>query len=153
MLKRRRSVIGVDDVTGLIVSFGDPFGEFEGVGDGGGEEDVVDFVREEDDGFFPDYSTFCGKAREKETKISELVDGANEDRDRERRESEGESKRTLVPHVVDLIVDDPGDFSHDLGSSVEHRSEDLREEGKRRSFEVSFKVELETKEGELSSPR
>lgn len=65
VLQRRRSVVRVDDVTRLVVRFGDPFGEFERVGDGSGEEDVVNLVREEDDGLFPDDSTFCVVRRRK----------------------------------------------------------------------------------------
>ena len=57
VLQRRRSVVGVDDVARLRVSVGDPLGELHGVGDRCGEEDVVDLVGEEDDGFFPDNST------------------------------------------------------------------------------------------------
>ena len=32
----------------------DPFGKLSGVGDGGGQEDVVDIVRKQDDGLLPD---------------------------------------------------------------------------------------------------
>lgn len=62
MLQRGRAEIGIDDVTGLGVEFGDPFGELHGVGDGRGEEDVADAVGEEDDGFFPDDTSLCGRA-------------------------------------------------------------------------------------------
>lgn len=37
------------------MDFGDLFGELEGVGNSGGQEDVLDFVGKEDDGFFLDY--------------------------------------------------------------------------------------------------
>jgi hypothetical protein len=57
VLKRRRSEVGVDDVTGLIVRLGNPFGELERIGNGGGEENVVNFMGEEDDSLFPDDST------------------------------------------------------------------------------------------------
>ena len=32
----------------------------------------------------------------------------------------------LVPHVVDLVEDDPADLAHDLAAAVQHRPEDLR---------------------------
>ena len=137
-MKRRRTIVGVNDVTGLVVSFSDPFGEFEGVGDGGGEEDVVDFVRKENDGFFPDYSTFCGNGEGRRR----LVNAFRRRRSTGKERCVWEVERTLVPHVVNLVVDDPGDFSHDFGSSVEHGSENLKRE---RSFESE--LELRTREG------
>lgn len=54
VLQGRRTEIGVDDVAGLTMDLGDPFGELEGVGNGGGEEDVSDLVGKQDDGLFPD---------------------------------------------------------------------------------------------------
>ena len=35
----------------------DPLGELLGIGDGGWQEDVVDIVRQEDDGLLPYYTT------------------------------------------------------------------------------------------------
>ena len=32
----------------------------------------------------------------------------------------------LVPHVVDLVKDDPADLPHDLGATVQHGPQDLR---------------------------
>lgn len=57
VLKRGRSEIGVDNVTRLGVSSGDPLCELHGVGNGGGEENVVHFVGKQDDGLFPNYSS------------------------------------------------------------------------------------------------
>ena len=44
MLQRCGSVVCVDDVTRLFVKVSDPFGKLSGVGDGGGEEDVMNVV-------------------------------------------------------------------------------------------------------------
>jgi hypothetical protein len=41
------------------VDLGNPLCELEGVGDGGGEEDVMDFIREKDDCFFPYDTSLC----------------------------------------------------------------------------------------------
>lgn len=57
VLEGRRSVVGVDDVAWLVVGLADPFCELHSVGDGGGQEDVVDFWREQDDGLFPYHTT------------------------------------------------------------------------------------------------
>lgn len=46
MLERSGTEIGVNDVTRLLVSFAYPFGKFHGVRDRGGQEDVVNFVRQ-----------------------------------------------------------------------------------------------------------
>lgn len=59
VLERCWSVVGVDDVAGLLVGRANPLGELHGVGDRGGEEDVVDLVWKEDDSLFPDDSTLC----------------------------------------------------------------------------------------------
>jgi hypothetical protein len=59
VLQGRRSKVGVDDMARLVVRLGDPFGKLERVGDGGGEEDVVDRMGKEDDGLLPDDSSFC----------------------------------------------------------------------------------------------
>jgi hypothetical protein len=32
---------------------------------------------------------------------------------------------TLITHVVDFIKDDPSDFAHNLGTTVQHRSKNL----------------------------
>lgn len=32
----------------------------------------------------------------------------------------------LVPHVVDLVEDDPTDLARNFGASIQHRSQDLR---------------------------
>jgi hypothetical protein len=63
VLKRSRTVIGVDDVAGLLVDRADPFGELHRVRDGSGEEDVANFVREEDNGFFPNDTTLCEEVK------------------------------------------------------------------------------------------
>lgn len=46
MLKWGRTKVGIDDVTGLHVDLCNPLCELEGIRDGGGEEDVMDFIRE-----------------------------------------------------------------------------------------------------------
>lgn len=58
MLKWGRSEIGVNDVTGLFVGFAYPFGELHSVWYCGGEEDISNGVRKEDDRLFPNNSTF-----------------------------------------------------------------------------------------------
>lgn len=42
----------------------------------------------------------------------------------------------LVPHIVDLVKDDPSDFPHNLGSSVQHASENLRRHDQTRGSRV-----------------
>lgn len=59
VLQRGRSEISVDDMDGLVVCFADPFGELHSVGNGSGEKDVADCVREQDDGFFPNDTSLC----------------------------------------------------------------------------------------------
>ncbi|KAI6756802.1 hypothetical protein HG530_011400 [Fusarium avenaceum] len=89
VLKRRRSEIGVDDVTGLVMDLGNPLGKLESVGDGGGEKDISDLVGKHDNGLLPDDTSY------------------------------------LVSHVVNLVKHDPSNFSHDLGTSIQHRSQNL----------------------------
>jgi hypothetical protein len=53
MLKRRRSEIGIHNVTRLIVELGDPLGELHTVGNGGRKEDVANGMWQQDNGFLP----------------------------------------------------------------------------------------------------
>ena len=43
----------------LLVHVADPLCKLQRVGNGGGEEDVVDVVRQKNDGLFPDNATLC----------------------------------------------------------------------------------------------
>ena len=54
VLKRSWSEIGVDNVTGLVVGFGDPFGKLHGVWNGSRQEDIPDLVGQQDNSLFPD---------------------------------------------------------------------------------------------------
>lgn len=58
MLKRSWSEVGVDDMARLFVCFGDPVREFHSVRNGGGEEDIVNCVRQENNSLLPDDPTF-----------------------------------------------------------------------------------------------
>jgi hypothetical protein len=80
------------------VDLGDPLCELEGIRDGGGQEDVMDFIGEKDDCLFPYNTSLC----------SLLILRAEK------------SWGTFVAHVMDLIEDYPADFSHDLGTAVQH---------------------------------
>jgi hypothetical protein len=42
----------------------------------------------------------------------------------------------LVPHVVHLVKDDPSDFPHHLGASIQHTSENLRRHDQTRGSRV-----------------
>lgn len=57
VLQRRRSVVGVDDVARLLMGRADPLGKLHRVRDRGRQEDVADFVRQEDDRLLPDDTT------------------------------------------------------------------------------------------------
>jgi hypothetical protein len=59
MLQWGRTKVGVDDMTGLHVDLCDPLGELEGIGDGGGEEDVMNFIREKNYCLFPYNTSLC----------------------------------------------------------------------------------------------
>lgn len=59
VLQRSRTEVGIHNVTWLSVRCADPFGELHGVWYRSGEEDISNFVRQKDDGLFPDDSTFC----------------------------------------------------------------------------------------------
>lgn len=58
VLKWGRSEISVNNVTGLFMGFAYPFGELHSVWYGGGEEDISDGMRKEDDSLLPNHSTF-----------------------------------------------------------------------------------------------
>mmetsp|Transcript_12122 Transcript_12122/g.35429 ORF Transcript_12122/g.35429 Transcript_12122/m.35429 type:complete len:237 (+) Transcript_12122:1893-2603(+) len=58
MLQGHGTVVGIHDMTRLMMYAGDPIDELLGIGDCGGEEDEAYAVREEDNGFLPDYATF-----------------------------------------------------------------------------------------------
>ena len=58
VLQWRGSEVSIHNMTRLGVDLGDPLSELQCVGDSCGKEDVVDFIGEENDCFFPDYSSF-----------------------------------------------------------------------------------------------
>ena len=116
VLERRRPEVGVDDVAGLVVRLSDPLCKFERVGDRRREEDVVDRVGQEDDRFLPDDAALCRPTTQEGSRASAraATDGGHERR------------RTLVAHVMDLVVDDPRDLANNLAAAVEHASQNLR---------------------------
>lgn len=59
VLQRCRSVVSVDAMARwLSMEIDDPFGELSGVGDGGGEKDLTDTVRQEDNRLLPHDTSF-----------------------------------------------------------------------------------------------
>jgi hypothetical protein len=59
MLKRRRSEVGVNDVTWLIVQLANPFCKLHRVGNGCGKENVADFMWKQDNGLLPHDTSLC----------------------------------------------------------------------------------------------
>jgi hypothetical protein len=57
VLKGSGTIIGVDNVTGLLMNPADPIGEFPGIWDGGGQENMVNRLWKHDQTFLPDNST------------------------------------------------------------------------------------------------
>ena len=47
----------IDDMARLMMQVGDPLGKLSGVGDSGGQKDVVHVVRQQDDGLLPHHAS------------------------------------------------------------------------------------------------
>ena len=61
MLKWGWSEIGIYNMTGLSVNFSNPLSELKSIWDSCRQENIVDFIREENDSFFPYNPTFYYK--------------------------------------------------------------------------------------------
>ena len=53
-----RSEVGVNDVAGLLMDIANPFSKLHRVGNGGGEKNVTNRVREQDEGLLPHNTSF-----------------------------------------------------------------------------------------------